>query len=183
MSTENKSPEATDGDRELAERLVRVINASLRVVIPNDLPNISFADNCANTFEKAIASHVAQRVAEAVAAEKGRRRMEAESYAARAGNDSAPVDGEFVDELMECQNDKEFTRCATRFRLKIERSTAALEAENRRLRELLTAAVKWVERIELRQNQLPASFMDNTDPAPLVKTIRKTLAPKEGNAP
>ena len=113
-------PEATAGDRELARQIFEVSETT---------DPFSEAH-----LVKLIAAHVAQRVAEAVAAEKGRRRMEAESYAARAGNDSAPVDGEFVAELMECQNDKEFTRCATRFRLKIERSNAALEAENRALR-------------------------------------------------
>ena len=86
MNTQ-KEPEATDGDRELAEKLVRVINGSLRAVIPNDLPNISFADNCANTFEKAIASHVAARLAH----------VEAERDALSKDRDSWKVMAECLD--------------------------------------------------------------------------------------
>ena len=58
---ESKEAAVTTADRELADKLVRVINASLKRVIPNDLPNISFEADCAKTFAKGIAAHCAAR--------------------------------------------------------------------------------------------------------------------------
>jgi hypothetical protein len=43
-------------------------------------------------------------------------------------------------------------------------------------RDVLIGAVKWLERISDRKDQLPASFMDNCDPAPLAKKIRRLLS-------
>ena len=75
------NPEATAGDRELAKTISRG-TPSGRVKFQGESPYRYFS---VEEIEAKIAAHVAQRVAEAVAAEKGRRRMEAESYAARAG--------------------------------------------------------------------------------------------------
>ena len=46
-------------------------------------------------------------------------------------------------------------------------------------RDRITAALKWIERIENRKEMLPASFMDNCDPAPLVKDLRRILTKEE----
>ena len=47
--------------------------------------------------------------------------------------------------------------------------------ELRRARELLMAASKWVRRIEERADDLPSSFLDNTDVAPLRRSIEAFL--------
>jgi len=41
--------------------------------------------------------------------------------------------------------------------------------------DTITGAVKWIERIVNRKEMLPASFLDNTDPAPLAKELRKMI--------
>lgn len=43
-------------------------------------------------------------------------------------------------------------------------------------RDCITAALKWIMRIDDRRAMLPASFMDNCDPAPLVRDLRGILA-------
>jgi hypothetical protein len=50
-------------------------------------------------------------------------------------------------------------------------------------RSTILAAAKWLERIHDRKEMLPASFLDNTDPLPIAKELRKMLAnpqPTEG---
>ncbi len=42
-------------------------------------------------------------------------------------------------------------------------------------RDTILAATKWIERICDRKEMLPASFMDNTDPAPIAKKLRAIL--------
>lgn len=46
-------------------------------------------------------------------------------------------------------------------------------------RSVLKSAVKWLERIHNRREDLPKSFLDGCDPGPLAKKIRGILAKEE----
>lgn len=46
---------------------------------------------------------------------------------------------------------------------------------NKRAKELLISALKWIRRIEERKEDLPLSFLDNCDPKPLRKKIEEFL--------
>ena len=177
------TPQATGSDRDLAEKLVRVINGSLRAVIPNDLPNISFADNCANTFEKAIASHVAARLAH----------VEAERDALSKDRDSWKVMAECLDvKVLHEQIDHNKTidgplALARAERDALRATVAALEAENRALREALSKFFDQADEENFAPTKDCFVHCEGCDPSfdcwRHSDGCRKTLAPKEGNAP
>lgn len=54
--------------------------------------------------------------------------------------------------------------------------TIEIKANDPAARELLKRSVKWLERLENRKSELPASFLDGCDPAPLAQDIREHLS-------
>lgn len=68
--------------------------------------------------------------------------------------------------------------CLSRSPLRMGASIMKLKFRNREqfAKSLLTAAVKWIRRIEERKEEIPSSFFDNCDPKPLRKRIENYLS-------
>ena len=48
--------------------------------------------------------------------------------------------------------------------------------------DTITAAAEWIERISNRKEELPKLFMNNLDPAPIAKKLRRMVGSNESSS-